>query len=364
MTLPYRPLRVFGSIGLGLLVISTAGAIFALNPSGAKGQRAGEPSPTGTNRSPAPLVSYGIMDVETPGVMPLYPVQAGRVIEVPVHENQSVKKGTILLRLDNRLAKDRLDQAKADLDAATADVNLARKLPEQMQAKTEQQQAAIEAVTRDLNAARLLHTRKKELLEGKQPLINAHEVAIAEEQVKKAEAGLKAEQAKLRELQTVDPKISLTKAEAQIASKKSQLDQAQLALEETEIVAPLDGEVLQLLVGPGSLQTADPRQPALFFAPNGPRVVRVEIEQEFANRMSVGLPVKVQDEYGTSPERTGKVSRMADWYSRPRTQLQDPMRMLGNDVRTLECIITLEPGPMPFRLGQRVRVTTGKLPGE
>src|SRR5579871_6855523 len=175
----YRPLRVFGSIGLALLVVSTAGAIFALNPTGAKGQRANEPTPPSATRSTAPLVSYGVLDVEMPGVMPLYPVQSGRVVEVPVHENQTVKKGAVLLRLDNRLAKDRLEQAKADLDAATADLTLARKLPDQHQAKTEQQQSAIEAATRDLNAARLLHTRKKELLEGKQPLINANEVAIA-----------------------------------------------------------------------------------------------------------------------------------------------------------------------------------------
>ena len=28
-----------------------------------------------------------------------------------------------------------------------------------------------------------------------------------------------------------------------------------------------------------------------------------------------------------------------------------------NDVRTLECIVTLDPGQPPLRIGQRVRVT-------
>jgi multidrug efflux pump subunit AcrA (membrane-fusion protein) len=350
-----------GTIGLALAVISTAGAIFALNPNGAKGQRTADTVANPSSRNPAALVCYGTIDTET-GILPLYPVQPSRVVAVPVKEHQTVKKGDVLLQLDDRLAKTRFDQAKADLDAATADLALARKAPEQYQAKTMQQQAAIEAITHDLRSAQHVLARKTELLKDK--LINVVEVNVSEELVKKAQAGLRAEEAKMRELKLYDPAVPLAKAEAQVLAKKAQLEQAQLALNETQVVAPVDGQVLQILVGPGSLLAADPRQPALFFAPAGPRIVRTEIEQEFANRLRIDLPVLVQDEYGGSAARPGKVARMADWYTRPRMQMLDPMRLLANEVRTLECIITLEPGQPTFRLGQRVRVTAGKTPGE
>src|SRR5262245_51920543 len=234
MRLHYRPLRLFGTLGLAVLVLSTAGAFFAMNPTGAKGQRPGDTSAAPAPRAVGSLVSYGTYDAE-PGVMPLYPTQPGRVVSVPVEENQVVKKGTVLIQLDDRLAKHRRELAKADLDAAAADLALAKKLPEQYQEKTKQQQSAVEAMNRDLNSAKLVHTRKKELLELKQPLINAQEVAVAEELVKKAEAGLRAEEAKLRELKLFDPQIQISKAEAQLAAKQAQLDQAELALDETKI---------------------------------------------------------------------------------------------------------------------------------
>jgi multidrug resistance efflux pump len=352
----YRPFRIVGTVGLAALALSTAGAIFALTPNGAKGQRT--PEPTTGARPGAPVVCYGTIDVE-PGVLPLYPMQAGRVIDVPVHENQNVKKGAVLLRLDNRLAKSQLDQAKADADAAEADLALARKLTEQLAAKTAQQQAAIDAATHELHAAERSFERKKQLEKDK--LLNPLEVAAAEELVNKAKAAVRAEEARMRELKLTDPKLQIDRAEAQAAAKKAQLDKAQLALDEDQLLAPTDGQVLQVFVGAGSLLAPDPRQPALYFAPAGPRIVRAEIEQEFANRLVVGQSVKIQDEYGNGPERPGKVARIADWYTRSRMQVQDPMRALSSDVRTLECIVTMEPGQPGFRLGQRVRV---KSPGD
>lgn len=351
----YRPFRVAGSVGLAALAVSTAGAIFALTPPGAKGQRTPDPA---SGRPAAPLVCYGTFDIE-PGVLPLYPVHAGRVVDVPVQENQHVKKGAVLLRLDSRLEKSQLDQAKADADAAAADLALARKLPEQIAAKTAQQQAAIDAATHDLRAAERGLDRKRQLEKDK--LLNPLEVAAAEELVNKAKAGVRAEEAKMNELKLADPKLQIDRAEAQVAAKKAQLDRAQIALDETQLHAPADGQILQVFVAPGSLLAPDPRQPAVFFAPAGPRVVRAEIEQEFANRLAVGQAVSIQDEYGNGPARPGKVARIADWYTRPRVAIHDPMRALSNDTRTLECIITVEPGQPAFRLGQRVRV---KTPGD
>ena len=53
----------------------------------------------------------------------------------------------------------------------------------------------------------------------------------------------------------------------------------------------------------------------------------------------------------------GKVVRLSDWYTHRRSMLQEPLQF--NDVRTLECIVQLDPGQSALRIGQRVRVTLG-----
>lgn len=351
----YCSLRSFGVVGAIVLVVSAAGAIFALNPNGG-GNRAGG-SPPAEPARPGAVVCYGNYDVD-PGVNSLYPIQPGRVLEVKAKENDHVKKGAVLVLLDDRLAKSRLDQAKADHDAAEAQLKQARQAPEQFKAKREQQQAALEAMRHDFKAADLVYQRKKQL--EKDRLANSLEVAASLELVEKVKSGVAAEEAKLRELELVDPMVQVTRAEAEAAAKKAQLDQAQFGFDECRIVAPTDGEVLQILVGPGSILSAHPSQPAVIFAPAGQRIVRAEVEQEFANRLAVGQAVTVQDEHGGDMRASGKVTRIADWYTRPRAQIQDPTRLLTNDVRTLECIVTVDPGQSGFRLGQRVRVSTGR----
>jgi len=82
--------------------------------------------------------------------------------------------------------------------------------------------------------------------------------------------------------------------------------------------------------------------------------VRAEIEQEFAGRVHPGQSVILQDESGGKESWRGKVLRVSNWYTQRRSQ-SEGLRIGGSDVRTLECIIVLEPGNIPFRLGQRVR---------
>jgi hypothetical protein len=49
---------------------------------------------------------------------------------------------------------------------------------------------------------------------------------------------------------------------------------------------------------------------------------------------------------------------MSDWYTPRRSIIQEPLQF--NDVRTLECIIQLDPDQQMPRIGQRVRVKLGQ----
>jgi hypothetical protein len=97
------------------------------------------------------------------------------------------------------------------------------------------------------------------------------------------------------------------------------------------------------------------KQAAILFAPDGTRLVRAELDQEFAGRVHQGQPAVVEDDAASGQRWTGRVLRVADWYHSRRTILKEPAPPL--DVRTVECLIELDAGQAQPRLGQRVRVT-------
>jgi multidrug resistance efflux pump len=302
-------------------------------------------------------VCFGHVDVEH-GVTSLYPLQPGRVVEVVARETQRVEAGAVLLRLDETLARQRLREAEADRDAAGAQLAQARKAPEQQETRLAQQREAVEAMSHKAAQARHIHARKKRLYELNQ--LNADELKAAEEVVKEAEAGERAEKAKLRELELLDPATTVKRAEADVSAKLARVEQARKGVEECLVRAPVDGSVLRVLVGVGEVLGPNPTRSALIFCPDGPRLIRAEVEQEFASRVKAGYPATIQDDT-TAKETTwrGKVVRVSDWYTHRRSILQEPLQF--NDVRTLECIVEVDPDQPPLRIGQRVRVTIGQL---
>jgi multidrug resistance efflux pump len=289
------------------------------------------------------------------GVASLSPIQSGRVAEVLVHENDGVEAGAALLRLDDTQARLQAAEAKVAMETAQAQLVTARKLPDQHTAKLEQQRASVEAAEQRLAGARAMLSRKRQLLKLNQ--ISPEDLTAAEDQANELQAAVQAESARLRELQLHDPGEDVRRAALNVASMQAKLDQAQHAVDECTLKAPEAGSILRILVGPGDVLSSQAKQAAILFAPNGPRVVRAEVDQEFAGRIHEGQPAVIEDDAPTGQRWTGHVLRVADWYHSRRTILKEPAPPL--DVRTVECLIELDPGQSQPRLGQRVRAIIG-----
>jgi multidrug resistance efflux pump len=152
-----------------------------------------------------------------------------------------------------------------------------------------------------------------------------------------------------------DPSADVRSARASVTARQARLEQARRAVEECALKAPVDGTVLRMLVNPGDVLGPEPKQPAVLFCPAGRRVIRAEVEQEFAGRVAVGQAATVQDDASGGPTWHGRVLRLSDWYTQRRSILPEPSQF--HDVRTLECLIVLDEGQPPLRIGQRVRVT-------
>jgi HlyD family secretion protein len=300
------------------------------------------------------VVCLGYVDLE-PSVTSLSPLAPGRVTEVLVHENDRVVAGAPLLRLDDSAARLQVAEAQVALEKAQSHLDTARKLPEQQRLRLAQQREAAEAAEQRTSAARAILTHKEKLAGIRQ--LGAEELTAASDEVKQLEAAARAERAKLTELQLHDPAADVRQAELDVKALTIRLAQARKAVDECALKAPRAGTVLRILAGPGDIIPKQVGEAAIQFAPDGRRLVRAEVDQEFVSRVKSGQPALVRDDSPAGTSWRGKVLRVADWYTQRRNLPYDPTQL--RDTRTAECLIALDAGQPEPRLGQRVRVTIG-----
>ncbi|MGH7172883.1 MAG: HlyD family secretion protein [Gemmataceae bacterium] len=298
-----------------------------------------------------PILCFGHVDVE-PGLTALAPERAGRVAEVLVHENQIVKAGQLLLRLDDRSARLQVEQARAELAEARNRLEDALALAPRHKAQLAQQRAAVEAAECRRDAGQRRHARSQRL--EKQDLCSEEEVRAAADELRALQAAVRGESARLTDLELIDLALTAGRARAQVEAREAQLQQAEHALRQCSLTAPERGRVLRVLVRAGEMLTDKATHPAIDFCPDRPRIIRAEVFQERAEQLAVGESVLLEDDGDPSLHWRGKVARISDWYTRRRSILQDPLEM--QDVRTLECIIEPEAGAR-LRIGQKMRVT-------
>jgi multidrug resistance efflux pump len=348
-----RSHRFFWLLGIGLLVGTAAGAGWVLNqaPAGTPVPREGERGRLLPGADSITCIGY--VDVPN-GTTPLYPVQPGRVTEVWVEEGDTVWEGALLFRMDDRVARIQLREAQEDLKAAKA-----------LKAKVERERildadriagltAALEAAKANAEAQAYDVEIQRKLKKGQIQGGSAEALGAAEAKEKAAQQLVKVKEAELRALKDYDYGPELRQAEANIRAKEWAVKKARLAYIECDVYAPADGAVLRVFIAPDQMLGSDPKVPAVQFCPAVPRIIRAEVQQEWGSRIEAGQLAVIEDDTRAGTQWSGRVARVSDWYSRRRSPLQEPFQF--NDVRTLECLVSINPGQRHLRIGQRMRV--------
>ena len=171
------------------------------------------------------------------------PKVSGYIAQVLVGDNEKVKAGHVLARIDDRDFKAALGQARADVAAAEASVrNLDAQL-ELQQPVIEQSTADVTAAGANLQFAQEERARYDDLMKsGSGTIQRAQQTDAAlrasNAQLQHAKSGLVAAQRKVDVLTT-----QRAQATAQLEHARAVADQAELNLSYTEITAPVDGTV-------------------------------------------------------------------------------------------------------------------------
>src|SRR5262249_16521279 len=225
---------------------------------------------------------------------PLSTKVSGLVREVKVNDYQQVRKGDVLVQLDDDDYKAQLAQAAAGVEAAKAalennrrqrqlqDSKIERALAgvDQANAQISAAQAGKDAVQADVTRTRAERNRQEALLKTNSPTQQKDETAIADEERSSAQyasrdADLAQAHTLLRSNEAAAEserrgKAVLESQETQLLAdlhaKEAALEVAQVNLGYTRILAPTDGTVGERQVRPGQL--VSPGTQAMTFVEN------------------------------------------------------------------------------------------------
>jgi multidrug resistance efflux pump len=180
-------------------------------------------------------------------VVMMAPEVAGRIVELPVSDNKYVRKGDLLMEIDPTNYSIAVNQAEAAVQQAQANVQSieAQMLVQQAQIRANQSQldiAQAALVFAQQQAARYQDLAQK----GYGSVQNAQQFTS---QLHQQEAAVQtaAENLNQAQRQVETQKAQRLSAEATLAQTKAQLHQAQVNLERTRILSPVDGYVTNLL---------------------------------------------------------------------------------------------------------------------
>lgn len=297
------------------------------------------------------VVGSGEIDVDG-GTIPLSLSVMGEVEEILVKEDQHVTTGTPMVRLRSVLAKQNVAQAEAAVARAEVGLEQAKRAPAEHRLRVQLQEHAVAASQARLEAQQRQVDKLERLL--KISATADENLRSAQDQLREVKILVDSEDVRIEQLKLERPSEAISVAESALADARSQLAIAREQLARHTLAAPVDGVVLRVLVGPGETLGVHQREPAVWFCPSKPRIVRCEIEQEFANAVTPGMRADVYLDGDSSTVYGGTVLRCSEWIAPRRYLPDDPT--LRTDVRTMECLVQLDPKESPLRIGQQVRV--------
>ena len=180
-------------------------------------------------------------------VVTMAPEVAGRIVALPVSNNEYVHKGDRLLEIDPTNYSIAVSQADAAVQQAQANVKSIDAQMAVQQAQIRAAQSQLDVVQAALVFARQQAARYQDLAQkGYGSVQNAQQFTS---QLRQQEAAVQnaAENLNQAQRQVETQKAQHLGAEATLAQAKAQLHQAQVNLERTRILSPVDGYVTNLL---------------------------------------------------------------------------------------------------------------------
>nr|WP_314541694.1 HlyD family secretion protein [uncultured Massilia sp.] len=191
------------------------------------------------------------------------PQLSGYIVEVDVQDYQNVRQGQLLMRIDDRIYQQRLEQARAQLATQRAALANFTQSQKTARATIAQNQAAVANATAQAQRAQADLRRVEELAADGSLSARERDAARATgaqtvAATKQARAALEISRQNLR---SVD--VNRASLEAAVANAEAAVKLAEIDLSNTRIIAPRDGQLGQVTVRLGAFVNAGTQLTAL-----------------------------------------------------------------------------------------------------
>jgi membrane fusion protein (multidrug efflux system) len=268
-------------------------------------------------------------------VYPVLPRVGGPVLEVKVDDNMVVKKGDVLVTLDQADYQQRVNAAEAALFAAQAQVTAARAGVATAEANVRTAQTTIGVS--EANQERLQKDLKRSDLLRKQDIIPQSEYDAVQASLKStaAQRATATDQVSVARQQVAAASQQIAVAQAVVKQRQADLDNAKLQLSYTTITAPENGIISKKNVQPG--QVVGPGQQLFGIVGSARTWVVANFKETQLEDMKVGQPVKIEVDAYPNEEFSGHIESLSA-ATGARFALLPPDNASGNFVKVTQRI--------------------------
>ncbi|MFP5393406.1 MAG: HlyD family secretion protein [Gammaproteobacteria bacterium] len=238
----------------------------------------------------------------------LAPQVSGYVAEVLVKDFQYVKAGQPLVRIDDRIYRERVAQAEAQVDAANAALKNAEQTQAQNRARAGAARASLGAVEAERQRASTELARMEALAaRGSVSLSDRDRVRAS---ARSAQANVEKARADIEIAREAITSTTVGRAglEAQVKNAQAQLELARIDLANTVVKAPRDGQVGEATVRLGQFVSAGTQ--LLFLVPDALWVV-ANFKENQTSHMQVGQRARFNVDALDGQALTGRVEQLA-----------------------------------------------------
>ncbi len=236
------------------------------------------------------------------------PQVSGYVTDVPVHDFDLVKTGAVLLRIDDRIYRQRVEQARASLDTQVANLANADQTQRAREATVTSQIANADNARAQLLRAQADMKRVDELVaDGSVSLRERDQTRAA---LRQAEAAVEQSRAAV-EIARQDVRAVLVSRDglkAAVEQARAALQLAEIDLSNTVVIAPQDGRLSQIGARLGQYVTSGTQ--LMFLVPPQRWVIANYKEAQTAH-MAPGQKASFRVDALDNARLTGTVERLA-----------------------------------------------------
>jgi multidrug resistance efflux pump len=319
-----RPIRIVATVALALAGVLLVLAAWDLPPFAGRYQQTDNAYVRGRVTVIAPQVS-------------------GYITQVLVHDYDVVTPGQILVQIDDRIYRARVEQARANLAAAEAALANSVQARASRAAGLQGQVAGVEGAQAQLARARADMARANDLARDGSISVRERDqtlavLAQAQAQLRQARAGSEIGR---QDIRTVE--VSRGGLEAQVEAARAQLHAAEIDLEHTVVRAPEGGVLGEVGIRVGSYVTNGTQLLAIV-PPD--RWVIANFKESQTGQIRPGQPVSLTVDAMNGARLKGRVERLSPAAGSEFAVLK-PDNATGNFVK------------IPQRIGVRIAVDPG-----